>query len=58
MVPLTEENADTSQSFDPEPDFAGGFSSFYAKVSAFFAKVILFVKTFIQGIVAHAKGTA
>ena len=58
VVPLTAENADDTLAVDTETDFAGGFSTFYAKVRAFFDRAVAWVRAFINGIIGHAKGTA
>ncbi len=56
MVPLTVDNSDSSLGFDPEPDFGSGFSKFFSMVQTFLARIINWVRSFIDGIINHAKG--
>ena len=57
FVPMTEENA-FSQDVEPDTDVGNAFSNFFAGLSSLLARIIAFVKSFIDGIVGHAKGVA
>ena len=56
VIPVTEENQNSTVAVDTDRDFSGGFNVFFAKVSAFLLKIVEWFRSFIEGIIGHSKG--